>query len=111
MLACLHSLSFVRPVSALEQDMAHRLAPVATLALVGVSLVDGVEVGPEADLGCTHLRDDGAYLSVCARMCGEHALSRPDSELEEFSAMFGLFPGQFPVVSHCPADRGFSRRY
>jgi hypothetical protein len=64
MLACPHSLSFVRPVPALEQDMAHRLAPVAALALVGVDLVDSVEVGPEADLARTHLCDHRAYRSV-----------------------------------------------
>ena len=50
MLACPHSLTFIRPVSALEQDVAHRLAPVAAPTLVGVGLVDGVEVGPEAIL-------------------------------------------------------------
>lgn len=92
MLACPHLLSFVRPVSALEQDMANRLASMATRALVGVGFVDGVEICPEAGLARTHLCDHRANRSVYARVRGEYAFARPDSELEEFSSMFGLFP-------------------
>lgn len=40
--------------------MAHRPAPVAAFTLVGVGLVDGVEVGLEADLART--RDSGQHV-------------------------------------------------
>jgi hypothetical protein len=46
----------------------HCLAPVAALALVGVGLVDSVEVSAQADLACAHLCDDRTDRSVCANM-------------------------------------------
>jgi hypothetical protein len=58
-------------VSTFQEDVSHRLAPVAALAFVGVSLVNGVEVGAQADLACAYLCDERANRSVCANMCGE----------------------------------------
>ena len=57
--------------------MAHRLAPVAALALVGVGLVDGVEVCPEANLARTHLcnhRADHSGLSGLSGLSGPSGL-------------------------------------
>ena len=51
-------MSFVHPVPAFEKDMAHCLMPMAAFALIGVGLVDGMEVSAEADLSCAHLCDD-----------------------------------------------------
>lgn len=92
MLACPHLLSFVRPISAFEQDVANRLVSMATRALVCVGFLDGVEICPETDLARTHLCDHRANRSVYARVRGEYAFARPDSEFEEFSSLFGLFP-------------------
>ncbi|KMU82907.1 hypothetical protein CIHG_00689 [Coccidioides immitis H538.4] len=37
-------MSFICPVSALQEDVTHGLRPIAALALVGVGLVDGVKI-------------------------------------------------------------------
>jgi hypothetical protein len=42
-------MSLIHPVPAFEQDMLSSLMSVAALAGVGVGLVDGVEIGAEAD--------------------------------------------------------------
>ena len=44
-LACLHLMPLFCPVSALQEDVLYGLASIAVRALVGVGLVDGVEVG------------------------------------------------------------------
>ena len=49
----------------------HCLASVSALAFVCVGLVNGLEVGAQADLASAHLRDDRADCSVCANVCGE----------------------------------------
>ncbi|KAF2801632.1 uncharacterized protein BDZ99DRAFT_341500, partial [Mytilinidion resinicola] len=56
--------SFVCPISAFEQDMPHCLCSVPALALLGIGLVDSVEVCAEADLACSHLRNRRADRSV-----------------------------------------------
>jgi hypothetical protein len=56
-LACPHLVSFLYPVPILQKDVSHRLSSAAVLALVGLGLVDGVEVGTEADLACMYLCD------------------------------------------------------
>ena len=79
LLACPHPVSFVGPVAAFEEDVSYRLSSVAALALVGVGFVDGVEVGPEADLAGAHLCDHGADRAVCSDMGFECRLARPNS--------------------------------
>jgi hypothetical protein len=56
-LACPHLVSLLYPVPTLQEDVAYRLRSTATLALVGVGLVNGVELGTETDLACAHLCD------------------------------------------------------
>lgn len=73
--------------------MLHRLSSAATLALVGIGLVNGVEVGTEADLARTHLCDHGADRSVCVFVDFECVFSRPGAEPKELSTMFRVFPG------------------
>ena len=69
--------------------MSYGLSSIATLALVGVGLVDGVEVCAQADFAVAHLRDDRADGSMCAHMCCEDSFSRSHSESEQFSSVFG----------------------
>ena len=87
--ACPHSLSLFTPVPAFQEDVSHSLASIAALALVGVGLVDGVEVCAQADFAVAHLRDDRADGSMCAHMCCEDSFSRSHSESEQFSSVFG----------------------
>src|SRR5205823_2102668 len=63
-LACPHLVSLLCPVPTFQKDVAHRLRSAATLALVGVGLVNSVEVGTEADLACAHLCDHRADRSM-----------------------------------------------
>ena len=93
-------MSFFHPVSALKEDVAYRLASVAAFAPVGVGLVDGVEIGVQADFARTHLCDYGAYRSMCACMDFENVLSRTDPKSEEVSAVLSLFLGQFLFASY-----------
>jgi hypothetical protein len=44
--------TFLGPVSAFQEDMTHRLASVAALALIVVDFVDGVEIDTQANLAC-----------------------------------------------------------
>jgi hypothetical protein len=85
-------MSFVLPVPAFEQDVLYCLAPMAALAGVGIGLVNRMEIGAGADLACTHLCDGRTDCSVCAGMCREKVLSRPDPELIEVPALLVLFP-------------------
>ncbi|EER43777.1 predicted protein [Histoplasma capsulatum H143] len=48
-------MSFFCPVPAFQEDVSYGLRSVAALALIGVGLIDGVEVSTEADLACPHL--------------------------------------------------------
>jgi hypothetical protein len=56
-LACPHSVSFLYPVSAFQEDMPYGLRTAAALAFVGVGLVDGAKICPQANLACAHLCD------------------------------------------------------
>jgi hypothetical protein len=87
--------------------VAYCLASMATLAFVGAGLVDGVEVGAQADFARAHLCDDRADRSMSAQVCGKCPFSGPNPESEKLSAMFGGFPASFPFISHCPTDGGF----
>ena len=87
--ACPHSLSFLTPVSALEQDMSYGLSSIATGAFVGVGLLDDVEVRAQANLAITHLCDDRADHSVGAQMRVQGAFSGPDPKSEKLSAVLG----------------------
>ena len=62
-------MSFFYPVPTFQEDVSHRLWSAATLALVGVGLLDGVEVDTKADLACAHLCDHRANRFMCANMC------------------------------------------
>lgn len=86
--------------------MPHGLASIAALALVGVGLVDGAEVGAQADLVRPHLGDNRADRPMGAHMCGERSFSRSDPQFEEFSAVFVGFPGSFPLHFHGLSDGG-----
>ena len=77
--------------------MPYGVASVAALALVGVGLVDGMEVGVQADFAVAHLCDDRADRSVCAHMRCEGSFPWSDPEFEEFSHVFGSFPGSFQL--------------
>lgn len=87
--------------------MAHCLAPVSSLALVGVGLVDAGEVRAQPNLACAHLRNDRADRSVCASMYGEYVFSWLSPKFEALPAMFGLFPGLVLFLSHWLPDGGF----
>lgn len=91
--------------------MSHCLTSIAALALVCVGLVDGVEVGGQADLDCAHLCDERADRSVCANTCGERPFTRSHSESKEFSAVFSRFPRRLPFVSHRLTDCQFRGCY
>jgi hypothetical protein len=93
--ACLPTSSFFLPISTLQEDVAYRLRSAATLALIGVGLADRVEISTQADLAGTHLRDGGAYCSMCAQahMCVKYGFSWPRTEFEELSTILDLFPG------------------
>lgn len=100
-------MSFVGPVSTFQEDVAYCLAFVTALAFSGVGLVDGMEVGAQADFAGAHLRDNRADRSVCSSMYSECSLPWPHAKSEELSAVFSLFPGQLPLVSHRLTDDGF----
>lgn len=85
-------MSFVHPVSAFEYYVLNCLAPIAALAGVSVGLVDGLEISAEANLARAHLGDGRTDCPVCAGVCRENVLSRPDPELVEVSALLVLFP-------------------
>jgi hypothetical protein len=70
-------VSFVRPVSTFEEDVTHCLTPKATLAFIGIGLVDGMEVSAQADLACAYLCNDRADRSVRANMWSESSFSWP----------------------------------
>lgn len=84
-------MSSFHPVSAFEQDVSYCLRFIATLTLVGVSLVDSVEVGPQANLARTHLCDCRTNCSVCPGICIEYHFPGPHSESNELSTVFALF--------------------
>jgi len=89
LLACPHPVSFVGPVSALEEDVSHSLRSVAALALVGVGLVNGVKVGAEADLSSTHLRDHRANRAVRPDVRVERRFARPHAKDAVFLGHIG----------------------
>lgn len=73
--------------------MLHRLSSVAALVLVGIGLVNGVEVGTEANLARTYLCNHRADRSMCVFVDFEYIFSRPDAEPIELSTIFRAFPG------------------
>jgi hypothetical protein len=85
-------VSFVHPVSTFKEDVPYCLAPVATLAFVGVGFVDGMEVSAQADLACAHLCNDRADRSMRANMCSKYSFPWPNPEFKKLSAMLGRFP-------------------
>jgi hypothetical protein len=88
--------------------VAHGLAPVAALALVGVGFLDSFEIGTQANLASSHLCDHRADGSMCANVCGECPFSWPHSESEELAAVFSLLPGLLLFVSQFLANGCFS---
>ena len=68
--ACPHSVSLFHPVSALKEDVSCGLPSLVTLALIGIALVDGMEIRAQ-NLACAHLRDARADRTVCADVCGK----------------------------------------
>jgi hypothetical protein len=67
LLACPHLLSFLDPVSELQEYVLHRLGTKVVLAFVCLRFVDCVEICKQADIACADLRDDRADRSVCAK--------------------------------------------
>jgi hypothetical protein len=63
----------------IEKDVTHRLAPVAALELIGVGLVDGIEVILPVRICVITKR---TYRPMCADMCGERPFSWPNPEFE-----------------------------
>jgi hypothetical protein len=100
-------VSFFDPVSAFEEDVAHCLAPVVTLALVGVGFLNNVEVGAQAYLAIAHLGENRANRSVCSDMYRERPFAGPYPEFEELSAVFSRFPGSLLFTSHRLTDDRF----
>lgn len=88
--------------------MAYRLRSVSTWALVGIGLIDGVQICANADFGCTHLRDHRANGSMCSAMCVEGRLPGLNSEPEEFSSVLGRLPRRLPLGFHYLANNGFA---
>lgn len=72
---CLHSLSFLRPISAFERDVAHRLPAVSAVAFVRIGFVDRVQVRAEVDLAIGHLCNHRADRSVSPAMCVEYVFA------------------------------------
>ena len=62
-------MPFVGLVPILQEDVAYRLRSVATLALVGLGLVDRIEVCAQADLAGAYLRYHRTNRSVCILVC------------------------------------------
>jgi hypothetical protein len=61
--------------------MSYRLAAIAVVVLVGVSFIDAVEVGVQADFAGTYLRYDRADGPVYAYIYGQETFSEADSKL------------------------------
>lgn len=78
----------------------------ATLTFVRIGLVDGVEVGLEANLACTHLRDYRANCPVCANVRVEYRLPLSHPELKELSTVLGVLPSFVPLTSYRSTNGG-----
>lgn len=72
--------------------MLHRLRFVAALTFVRIALVNRVEVGPEANLACTHLCDYRANCPVDANVRVEYRLPWSHPELKETLGASGCCP-------------------
>jgi hypothetical protein len=66
----------------IPENMAHRLGSVSALALVGLGLVNGMEVCSQADLAGAYLCDDRAYR-LCVPIC----------------VVSVFFPGRTPILT------------
>jgi len=99
-------VSFVAPIPALEQNVSYGLPSLVALALVGVGLVDGMEVRAQANLAYTHLCYDGANCSMGTHMCGEGPFSGPHAQSKQISAVLGLFLVLVPFISYRPTNDG-----
>ena len=91
--------------------MSYRLWPISALALVGVGLVNGIEICPQADLAGAHLCDNRADCFMCADMCFKKPFPWLDSKSIELSTMLGIFLGELLFVFHFPPDGEFRRCY
>lgn len=80
MLACPRLLSFIHLVSTLKQNIAHCLVPVVILAFVDVSLVNGMEIGTEADLICTLVWPE--LITLCMPMRGKSSFPNLTTSLK-----------------------------
>jgi hypothetical protein len=85
------------------------LRTAAALAFVGIGLVDGVKICPQANLVCAHLRACRADYSVNSQMCIEDHFSWPNSESEEVPAVLRIFQSRLPLKFHRLADGRFSQ--
>ncbi|KAF2804432.1 uncharacterized protein BDZ99DRAFT_481251 [Mytilinidion resinicola] len=106
-LACPHLVSFFYPVPIFEQDIPYCLRSAPALALLGIGLVDGVEVCAEGDLAGAHLCDYGADRSVFSGMDLKGCSSRLYPQSKEISPVLGLRPGLCLFDFHYPADGRF----
>mgnify|MGYP006873466865 CR=1 FL=1 len=111
MSACPHLLTLVCPIPALQEDMPHRLRPIAALAFVGISFVDSVKVRPQADLACAHLCDRGADCPMCSNVCVENSFSRTNPEFKKVSTVLRALPGRLLFAFHRLMDGRFRGRY
>ena len=88
--------------------MLHGLASIAVWAIARICFVNGVEVGTEADLACTHLRNDRADYPVYACLQGEQSFSDRTPSLYRSLPYSAFSLRDVLFVSHYPAENGFS---
>ena len=88
--------------------MAHSLTTEATFAFVGFCSVDGVQIIPKSNFGCSHLGNHGAQRPVDPVVALQAFLTGLHTEAEKSSAVLGRRPFRLPLGSHCFANRCLS---
>ena len=80
--------------------MAYGLPSVATLALIGLGSVDGMQVRLQADFGGAHLCDERTDDSVHPCVCFQGCFARTGVDMVEVSTVFGGIPALTPLLPH-----------
>lgn len=87
--------------------MSYGLLSIAAGAIVGVGLVDGVEIAAQTNLAGPHLCDDRADGSVGSSVRGEGPFSGPDPKPKKVPAVLSGRPRLLPFSSHGLSDGRF----